>query len=319
MNRWLASFLLWFVTAGAHALGVDAIGITVSDADRSTAFYRDVLGFVVIEDREVAGDDVERLFGVFGARVRAVRMALGEERIELMEWLAPHGRPYPVDMRSNDRAFQHIAIVVSDMSTAYRVLRNHRVTHASTGPQRLPDWNPNAGGIEAFYFRDPDGNFLELIRFPAGKGRARWQHAEGRVFLGIDHTAVVVADTEASIAFYRDRLGFEVAGHGENWGTEQEHLNNVFGARLRITALLADDGPGVELLEYLAPAGGRPMPADTAANDLWFWHVQIVPDALDPTRAVVLADRSLGYGRGQLVRDPDGHASLLVADTGAGQ
>lgn len=312
MKRWLAAGLWYLASVHATALEVDAIGITVSDVDRSVAFYRDVLGFVPIDEREVSGDDVERLFGVFGARVRSARLALGDERIELVEWLAPRGRPYPPDMRSNDHSFQHAAIVVSDMARAYAVLREHRVTHASTGPQRLPDWNPNAGGIEAFYFRDPDGNFLELIHFPAGKGQARWQQPEGKLFLGIDHTAIVVADTEASVAFYRDRLGFEVAGHSENWGTEQEHLNNVFGARLRITALAPDRGPGVELLEYLAPTGGRAMPADTAANDLWFWHVQVVPDALDDARAVNLADGKLGYDRGVLIRDPDGHASLMI-------
>ena len=43
-----------------------------------------------------------------------------------------------------------------------------------------------------------------------------------------------------------------IAGTSENYGVEQEHLNNVFGARLRITALRAARGPGVELLEYLA-------------------------------------------------------------------
>ena len=58
-----------------------------------------------------------------------------------------------------------------------------------------------------------------------------------------------------------------VAGTSENYGTEQEHLNNVFGAHLAITALRAPNGPGIEFLEYLAPRSGRPMPADTQAND----------------------------------------------------
>src|SRR3712207_7016443 len=49
-----------------------------------------------------------------------------------------------------------------------------------------------------------------------------------------------------------------VAGASENYGTEQEHLNNVRGARLRITSLRAPRGGiGVEFLEYLAPRDGR--------------------------------------------------------------
>ena len=59
---------------------------------------------------------------------------------------------------------------------------------------------------------------------------------------GIDHTAIVVANTEASLKFYRDALGLQIAGTSENYGTEQEHLNNVFGARLRITSLRAGSG-----------------------------------------------------------------------------
>ena len=67
-----------------------------------------------------------------------------------------------------------------------------------------------------------------------------------KLFLGIDHTAIVVGNTEASLKFYRDALGLQIAGTSENYGTEQEHLNNVFGARLRITSLRAGSGgPGI--------------------------------------------------------------------------
>ena len=125
----------------------------------------------------------------------------------------------------------------------------HQVEHASTGPQRLPDWNPNAGGISAFYFRDPDRHFLEIISFPGDKGSPKWHQATKEVFLGIDHTAIVVDDSNASLRFYRDMLGMQVAGESDNYDVEQEHLNNVFGARLRITALRAARGPGIELLE----------------------------------------------------------------------
>ncbi|TMB16310.1 MAG: glyoxalase, partial [Deltaproteobacteria bacterium] len=113
--------------------------------DRSVRFFTDVLGFEPVSDVEVAGEDYERLEGVFGLRMRVVRLRLGEEAIELTEYLAPRGRPIPADARSNDRSFQHVAIVVSDIDRAYRRLREHRAEHVSAGPQRLPDWNPKAG------------------------------------------------------------------------------------------------------------------------------------------------------------------------------
>jgi catechol 2,3-dioxygenase-like lactoylglutathione lyase family enzyme len=320
--RFAAALLLAVQTAFAapEIVAVGPIALTVSDADRSAAFLQDVLTFEKVSDADVAGDAVERLTGVFGARLRVVTMRLGAETVELHEFLAPRGRPFPEDTRADDRWFQHVAIVVSDMAKAYARLRAHDVEHASTGPQRLPDWNPSAAGIEAFYFRDPDGHFLELIRFPEGKGDPRWQQGGGKLFLGIDHTAIVVADTEASLTFYRDALGLRVAGGSENHGTEQEHLNNVFGARLRITTLRAPAGPGVELLEYLAPRSGRPRPPGARANDLLHWETALVSGDVDGAgeqlgaRPVRLPVEGLGFREAFLASDPDGHVMRVQGE-----
>ena len=128
----------------------------------------------------------------------------------------------------------------------------------------------------AFYFRDLDGHSLEILWFPEGKGDTKWHKADGHLFLGIDHTAIAVTDTDARLALYRDLLGMRVAGENENYGPEQERLNNVFGAHVRITAVRADSGPGIEFLEYLAPQDGCPYPADAKANDLFHWQTRIV-------------------------------------------
>jgi catechol 2,3-dioxygenase-like lactoylglutathione lyase family enzyme len=319
-------FLVLFLAASALLFGgdrpplvlaVDSIGLTVSDLDRSVEFYSKVLHFEKVSEIEVDGDAYERLQGVFGLRMRVARMKLGDESIELTEYLAPRGRPAPADARSNDRWFQHIAIIVSDMDRAYRRLREHKVEHASSGPQLLPAWNPNAGGIRAFYFRDPDGHPLEVLWFPPGKGQAKWHTATDRLFLGIDHTAIVISDTEASLRFYRDRLGMKVAGESENYGPEQERLNNVFGARLRITALRAASGPGIEFLEYLAPRDGRPYPPDARANDLIHWQTRFAGNSAGEAAKVlrnhaVELDGKAGFRKAVTARDPDGHAIQIV-------
>jgi catechol 2,3-dioxygenase-like lactoylglutathione lyase family enzyme len=312
--------------AEALVVEVGPIGLTVSDMSRSVEFFSNVLTFEKESDVEIAGDAYEHLEGVFGARARVVRMRLGDERIELTEYLAPRGRAAPADSRGNDRWFQHVAIIVSDMDAAYARLREHGVTHASSGPQRLPDWNPNAGGIQAFYFKDPDGHPLEILAFPADKGHPRWHRRTDRLFLGIDHTAIVIGSTEQSLRFYRDVLGLEVAGSSENFGPEQEHLNGVFGARLRITSLHAARGPSIEFLQYLSPSDGRGYPADEKANDLVHWQTRLrVRDGAVSERElfaagapfvspglVQLGDASLGFAAGMLVRDPDGHALELA-------
>jgi catechol 2,3-dioxygenase-like lactoylglutathione lyase family enzyme len=304
---------------------VDTVGFTVSDMQREVTFFTSVLSFSQVDDREVAGDGYEHAEGVFGLRMRVVRLRLGEETLELTEYLAPRGRAIPEDSRANDRWFQHVAIVVSDIDRAYRLLRERGVESASTGPQTLPAWNKAAAGIQAFYFKDPDHHFLEIIHFPAGKGNQRWQDTNGKLFLGIDHTAIVVESTEQSLRFYRDGLGLRVSGESENYGTEQEHLNNVFGARLRITSLRAAGGPGIELLEYLAPRGGRPAPQDGRSNDLWHWQTRLRVKAatgavqrlselhagLVSAGVVELPWAELGAHRVVLASDRDAHGLLL--------
>jgi catechol 2,3-dioxygenase-like lactoylglutathione lyase family enzyme len=312
--------------AQAAVVAVESVGMTVSNMDQAVDFYATVLNFKKISDIEVLGADYEQLQGLFGVRLRIVKLQLGNEQIELTEYLTPKGRPIPIDSRSHDRWFQHIAIVVSDMDRAYQHLRNHKVQHTSTAPQRIPDTNKAAAGIRAFYFKDPDGHNLEIIYFPPGKGDPKWQAPSNQLFLGIDHTAIVVSNTKASLTFYRDLLGLKLAGESLNSGTEQEHLNNVQGARLQISGLRAPHGPGIEFLDYLQPKDGRSRPPDAKPNDLLHWQTTIVfkdlgaiakqlklhrASLISPT-VVMLSEPTLGFRKAILIRDPDGHPLRLV-------
>jgi catechol 2,3-dioxygenase-like lactoylglutathione lyase family enzyme len=289
---------------------VAGISTTVANMDRSVAFYAGVLSFEKVSDRELESANPAPE-NPMTRRLRVVTMRLGDESIELVQFKGGQGHPIPEDSRSNDFWFQHIAIIVSDMDRAYAVLMAKHVQPASVSPQRLPDWNRSAGGIRAFYFKDPDGHPLEILRFPEGKGDPKWHRNSGKLFLGIDHTAIVVANTDASLKFYRDILGMNVAGANENYGSEQERLNNVPGARLRITSLRADKGPGIELLEYLSPRNGRQLPYRPEASDLVHRHTLLI--ATDPVALATALQAAINHelsiaGRNILaVRDPDGH------------
>jgi catechol 2,3-dioxygenase-like lactoylglutathione lyase family enzyme len=309
------------------ATSVSVIGFTVSDMDRSVAFYRDVLTFTPVSDVEVDGPEYDQLWGIFGVRARVVRMQLGEQQLELIEFLSPPDvRPIPVPSYSNDLWFQHVAIVVRDMEVAWAQLRKHHVRQISPRPQTIPISNTAAAGIKAIKFRDPDGHNLELLWFPEGKGNPRWHQPGSNIFLGIDHTAMTVYSTENSIKFYRDLLGLTVAGGSFNIGTEQEHLDSLSGARVRVTGVKPVQGPpGVEFLEYEFPAAGRPMPADSHPTDLWYWQTRLVVTDVEAAAAmlrgttrflssgvVTLPDKVLGFTKGFLIHDPDGHALQLV-------
>lgn len=161
------------------ATAVTGVSITVEDLDREVEFFTKTLDFQITGKETLSGKDVSTLFGLpeETTSVRIVSLRLGAENIRLMDFDGADSRAIPADTRSNDLWFQHLAIVVSDMDAAYHRLLSEGVTHVSTAPQTLPDYLPNAAGIKAFYFRDPEGHNLELIWFPPGKGNAKWQGA----------------------------------------------------------------------------------------------------------------------------------------------
>ncbi len=309
--------------ARTSGTAVGPIAITVSDMDRSIAFYRDVLCFK--DDSETYGEfrSFGLLSGISSANIRVANLHLGGEQIQLVQFISPKGRDYPARSRSDDKWFQHLAIVVRDMDGAYARLRKSKVRQISDRPQTLPKWNRNAADIRAFYFRDPDGHPLELISFPAGKGDPRWQQAGNQLFLGIDHTAIVVGNTNKSVAFYR-ALGFHIAGESLNYGREQEHLNQITGSRVRITSLRTLHGPGLELLDYLAPRDGRPSPSGTSANDLWHEDTTLIASDVETARGQLgaKAGRLADMGplaeagvKGFTVHDPDGHELFVRAQS----
>jgi catechol 2,3-dioxygenase-like lactoylglutathione lyase family enzyme len=311
--------------SSAQVVKVDAIGITVSDLDRSVKFYTEVLGFKKISEEEVYGLEYEQLQGLFGIRMRIAKLQLGDEFVELTDYLTSGGRSIPEDFKSNDLSFQHIAIVVSDMEKAYAQLRKFNIEHVSTGPQTLPVSIPEAAGIKAFYFNDPDKHKLELIFFPKGKGQAKWQQTKGKLFLGIDHTAIGVSNTNNSLKFYQDFLGIERKGDSWNKGDEQAHLNFVENASLHITGLRAASGPGIEFLEYIVPGPGRAYPADSKTDDLWHWQTTLIVDDAEKvyqnvlsasykiisSKIVKMKAKDGRISKSFILRDGDGHALLI--------
>jgi catechol 2,3-dioxygenase-like lactoylglutathione lyase family enzyme len=321
----LSIALALFASTVFAAREIRGFTLTVSDLDKSVAFYEQALGFTKVSEQIVSDRDVDYLTGVFGTRIRSARLQLGQEFVELEQYVAPKGEPVPVDSRSNDLWFQHFAVVVSDMDKAYAHVGGFGVPSISSAPQTIPASNQAAAGIKAYKFRDPDGHPLELLYFPPDKGRARWQD-KSRLFLGIDHSAIAVADTERSTGFWRDLVGLKVAGGSLNTGATQEQLDNAFGAVVRITGLRprVDESPGLEFLQYLTPTGGRPAPLGLRPNDLAATRtvvevddLQALADRLQAHNVTFISPRvvevrGMPWSKGLMVKDPDGHAVLLV-------
>jgi catechol 2,3-dioxygenase-like lactoylglutathione lyase family enzyme len=309
------------------------IGFTVADVDRETTFFTKVLPFEKVADFRVSGGEYDKMEGVFNTNMRIVHLKLGEQMVELTQYVSPPtGRPIPVPSYSNDSWFEHMAIVVSDMDAAYKILQENNVQQISANPITISESNPGAAGIKAVKFHDPEGHDLELIYFPAGKGDPSWQKSGNKLFLGLDHTAMTVASTEESVMFYRDVLGLDVGGVTLNTGATQGVLDGLFNDTCLVTPMLPVAAPPhIEFLDYKTPPGGRPMPVDTKANDLWHWQttlvttdIQAVTDRLRKANAQFItpdvvtipreAQAQLGFKKAVMVRDPNGHAIRLIEE-----
>lgn len=299
---------------------IDRITLIVSDLDRAEDDYVRTFGCSV-EQRDDIEPSLTRVLCVVQARGRRSSLRLGHERIELLEFTDSAGRPYPPDSTSTDLWFQHMAIVVNDMTYAHQRIMAHRRFRpiSRNGPVRLPD---DSGGVTAFKFRDHDGHPLELLAFPEGRVPGEWRTANATgSFLGVDHTAIAVSDTARSTRFFRSVFGFSVGTRTENRGPEQDDLDDVDDVHVSVTRLAPDlPAPRLELLHYHVGTR-RPIPHDTASNDIAATHSVVRIASLDVTAAALarhgtpLADDDLmilhGGIRAALVSGPDGHRFLL--------
>jgi catechol 2,3-dioxygenase-like lactoylglutathione lyase family enzyme len=301
---------------------IGRISFTTANADRLGAFYRRAFGFEPREIEHRSGTAFARLTGVENGHARALPLQLGQETIELIAF-TQRGAPYPTNIECNDPRFQHIAIVVADMETAYSRLCACDGWTAITrpAPQRLP---ASSGAVTAFKFRDPEGHPLELLAFPSDNVPPRWREAPHRhgPCLGIDHSAIVVSSTAASVAFYRQVLGFSVIGGSLNRGREQEQLDAVPGAVVEVTALDPGANPHLELLCYRSPGVPRGAPAALRSNDIAATRLMLEVDDMPALehRLAAACVRLISTGivpfrdnrPALLIRDPDGHALLLL-------
>ncbi len=295
------------------------IVVVTADLQAAEQFFTEAFAFKTV--RRDADPALPLLLGVPEARAQETIMRLGEQEIGLLAF-DPPGRAYPAGGNATDLWFQHFAIIVSDMDAAYaHLLEIGRFSPISeSGPQHLP---PSSGSVSAFKFRDAEGHPLELLAFPAGAPPYWAAKASGGLFLGIDHSAIAVADTAGSVAFYGAGLGLRLGEQTENNGPEQSRLDAVADAAVTVTGLkpAAVATPHVELLGY--HTGTRRPIADAASSrdvaaSLFVLETADLPAVVEALTAIEARFVSPGVvaladGRQAVaVLDPDGHRIVVV-------
>jgi catechol 2,3-dioxygenase-like lactoylglutathione lyase family enzyme len=142
-------------------VGAHHTSFTVSDAERSIKFYRDVLGFELVVNRpEVTLDYFRAIIGFPDAIVynAMLRIPGTNHLLELNGYKHPQGMTQ--DLTPNNPGSSHICYFVDDLRAMYPRLKEAGVEFISE-PIYL-DQGPNAGGW-ALYMKDPDGIVIELM------------------------------------------------------------------------------------------------------------------------------------------------------------
>lgn len=143
--------------------GVDHVGLTVTNLERSVRFYSEVLECRVVVEQEKEGGYLAAIVGYPDAHVKMAHLqpAGSAQRIELFEYVTPRSRPRDLEPRNVGNA--HICFVVNDLAAVYEKLLEYGVTTLS--PPIEVDTGVNKGGA-ALYARDPDGITLEIFQRP---------------------------------------------------------------------------------------------------------------------------------------------------------
>ncbi len=249
------------------------VALVAHDPHALAQFYETALGFTPAPPRPPGAtlpNLVTRLF-----------LRYGDSDLELLAF-DPAGRPFPSGQTANSLSFQHFAIVTPDIAAAYETLCAAPGWQpiSTSGPVHLP---ASSGGAIAFKFRDPEGHPLELLQLSGGNNPR------------IDHSAIVVRDTAASLAFYAG-FGLAAEGGSHNQGGAQGALDGLEGADVQVTRL--GDTASKLHLELLCYKAAAPPAPEKAAND-------------------VIATRLVfDSGPAGVMRDPDGHDLLIEPNTG---
>jgi catechol 2,3-dioxygenase-like lactoylglutathione lyase family enzyme len=147
---------------------IDHVNLVVRDLKRMTAFYRDVLGLRVTKEVSISGDWIDEVVGLKGVEGDVVYLELPSgPRIELIDYKAPTGIEQGVDNQPNVFGLRHMAFRVSSIDAVAEKLSAAGISFQSP-VKTVPDAQVQyAGGVRKrlVYFRDPEGNLLELCEY----------------------------------------------------------------------------------------------------------------------------------------------------------
>jgi len=142
------------------------VALVVRDLDKMVDFYAQALGFEVKRRFQIKSSDFQKGIGVPGAEAKGVHIIVPNStvEIELFQFTVPPAPGYDSPLPANQPGYRHIALIVDKLEEAYSELKTRGVTFLSE-PIRVKE-PKEVAGFQFVYFRDPEGNIVELNQLP---------------------------------------------------------------------------------------------------------------------------------------------------------
>ena len=145
--------------------GIDHVGLTVGDIDRSLRFWSDVLGLRVLQREVVTDPLIATLIGIDRVDLEIADLDAGDDRvIELIEYRTPRGEPRRP--ATGDPGTPHVALRVDDVAAIVGRLAGSGARMLSMCPVTLHDPGGAWDGVVCCYLADADGIVVELVERP---------------------------------------------------------------------------------------------------------------------------------------------------------
>ena len=248
--------------------GVHHIALGVKNLEIMRSFYKDILGFNIIEAPALPNDIMSGIMRGVTPEFKVDMLSQDEDGIiiEFIHMITPYPRAIRQDSRYGDIGANKITIAVSDVNDIYNVLKDKVELFSGPGSVEIPGF----GSYNFVYFKDPEGNIIELVsgtKLPVNNkfGGVRW-------------VGISVTDLERSVSFYRKYAGFDtrfIEPH-ENFTGLVDEVCGSEQTRVRSCILSSSKGGGmVELFEVMEPRG-RSIPSYTSWGDFGYLHTAML-------------------------------------------
>ncbi len=262
--------------------GMDRVFISVSDMDRSLAFFRDWIGLSVVAEDELNPGELVGLWELtLGTSARAIwlKNELSDTLIELVQFMPTSDRVIRDGRVNRDYGIYDLAFFVKDIDYLYRDLTAQGFQTTSPVVRYQPNWVPHE--VKELIVLGPDN--VPVVHFARLTDEADAYH---RQYIKLNHTAHFTPSLDAATRFYIEFLGLDQRGRMTiPPGLVEEMLELPYGTRTDVN-FFERAGSNTCLLEFLEinfPA--RPLGTRARPPNLGIFQISFEVDDLDGVKS----------------------------------